>query len=114
MLCDRIHLSWHPVTRTRHCFRIYRIDVTNIVRFNMNVSYSMPTLKISSSVTANVRSNFPDNWLISFCTSLVSIKICETKEKKIQVAEREVIKPFKATAGVSKRSRGRKSKAESF
>ena len=35
---------------------------------------------MSSSVTVNVLSSFPESWLISFCTSLVSIKIC----RKIQ------------------------------
>jgi len=42
---------------------------------------SVQTLNISSSVTAKVRSSFPDNWLISFWTSFVSIRIYRKKTK---------------------------------
>lgn len=88
-LCDKTRLFLHP-TRMRRCVRIkenkcqlqrnwndheYKVKFQNYFGW----IYQMQTRKISSSVTANVRSSFPDNWLISFCTTLVSIRIWKMK-----------------------------------
>ena len=73
-LFELLLLLWHPENIYSYEYYETNFAWTKLSILNGKKKIRHLTRNISSSVTVNVLSSFPDNWFISFCTALVSIR----------------------------------------